>query len=92
MSTNRRGFLTATAAGLAVAGLAGSAHGKAQTRRIAIEEAFATPELVKAWLEIARADPSASLDMTTGILWIFGNSRPGSNQDRFRRKLLDLET
>ena len=91
MSTNRRGFLTATAAGLAVTGLAGPALGKAQTRRIATEEAFATPELVKAWLEIARADPSSSLDFPTGILWIFGNSRPGSNQDRFRRKLLDLD-
>lgn len=95
MSTSRRGLLTGTTAGLAAAGLAASAAGqarKAPIRRIATEEAFATPELVKAWLEIAHANPGASLDVPTGILSIFDNPRPGSNQDRFRRQLLDLDT
>ena len=94
MSTNRRGFLTGTAAGLAATTLAGAARGEAQktpTRKIATEEAFATPELVKAWLEIARAHPESSLDIPTGILSIFDNPRPGSNQDGFRRRLLDLD-
>jgi 5-carboxyvanillate decarboxylase len=95
MVTTRRGLLTGTAAGLTVAGLAASVNGqvgKSSTRRIATEEAFATPELVKAWLEIARTDPQSSLDVPTGILSIFDNPRPGSNQDRFRRQLLDLDT
>jgi 5-carboxyvanillate decarboxylase len=61
-------------------------------RRIATEEAFATPELASAWLDIARSDPAASLDIPTGILSIFANPAPGSNQDRFRRQLLDLDT
>lgn len=94
MSTNRREFLTGTAAGLAATTLAGPARGEARktpTRRIATEEAFATPELAKAWLEIARKDPGSSLDIATGILSIFDNPRPGSNQDRFRRGLLDLD-
>lgn len=93
MTTSRRGFLTATTAGIAAASLTTSTSGqalRAPIRRIATEEAFATPELVKAWLEIARADPQASLDIPTGILSIFDNPRAGSNQDRFRRQLLDL--
>ncbi|QNA83490.1 amidohydrolase [Sphingomonas sp. So64.6b] len=93
MSTSRRGFLTAAAGGIAVAGLSaasGQSH-KVPIRKIATEEAFATPGLVKAWLEIARTDPGASLDVPTGILSIFDNPRPGSNQDRFRRQLLDLD-
>lgn len=95
MSTSRRGFLTGATAGLAAAGLSASANGLARpvpVRKIATEEAFATPELVTAWLEIARIDPGASLDVPTGILSIFANPRPGSNQDRFRRQLLDLDT
>jgi predicted TIM-barrel fold metal-dependent hydrolase len=94
LSANRREFLTGAAAGLAATTLAGPARGEARntpTRKIATEEAFATPELVKAWLEIARADPKASLDIPTGILWIFDNPRPGSNQDRFHRGLLNLD-
>ncbi|MGY4399148.1 5-carboxyvanillate decarboxylase [Sphingomonas sp. UYAg733] len=93
MSTSRRGFLTAAAGGIAVAGLsaASSQSHKVPIRKIATEEAFATPGLVKAWLEIARTDPGASLDVPTGILSIFDNPRPGSNQDRFRRQLLDLD-
>jgi 5-carboxyvanillate decarboxylase len=94
MTTTRRGFLTGATAGLATAGLAASASGQARgspIRKIATEEAFATPELVKAWLEIARTDPGSSLDVPTGILSIFDNPRPGSNQDRFRRQLLDLD-
>jgi 5-carboxyvanillate decarboxylase len=95
MGTNRRGFLAGASAGLAATALSASAADKdvkAPMRRIATEEAFATPELVKAWLEIARAKPAASLDVPTGILSIFDNPRPGSNQDRFRRQLLDLDT
>ncbi|PSJ40637.1 amidohydrolase family protein [Allosphingosinicella deserti] len=95
MTTSRRRFLTGTTAGLALAGVAAKAKGQARparVRRIATEEAFATPELVKAWLDIARADPGSSLDVSTGILSIFDNPRPGSNQDRFRRQLLDLDT
>ena len=61
------------------------------TRRIATEEAFATPELAAAWLEIAKADPAASLDVQTAIQFIFDNPPSGSNPDRFRRQLLDLE-
>ncbi len=94
MSTSRRGFLTGTTAGLAMAGLSSPASGQAPTApvwKIATEEAFATSELVTAWLEIARSDPGASLDVPTGIRSIFDNPRPGSNQDRFRRQLLDLD-
>ena len=77
-----------------MAGLAASKDALARTvpiRKIAAEEAFATPELVKAWVEVARADPASSLDVQTGILSIFDNPRPGSNQNWFRRKLLDLD-
>ncbi len=94
MNTNRRSFLTASAATLAASALAGPTSAKAgisPIRRIATEEAFATPELAKAWLEITRLKPESSLDIPTGILSIFGNPRPGSNQDRFRRQLLDLD-
>ncbi|NIJ21370.1 putative TIM-barrel fold metal-dependent hydrolase [Sphingomonas naasensis] len=93
MRTNRREFLAATTAGIAAASLGAPADGRPQApiRRIATEEAFATPELVKAWLAIARAEPGSSLDVPTGILSIFDNPRPGSNQDRFRRQLLDLD-
>ncbi|CAH0356503.1 MAG: amidohydrolase family protein [Sphingobium sp.] len=94
MSTSRRDFLAGSSAGFAATALSTKVH--AQTprvpiRKIATEEAFATAELVKAWLEIARAQPSSSLDVQTGILSIFDNPRPGSNQDRFRRQLLDLD-
>jgi len=63
-----------------------------RVRKIATEEAFATAELQAAWLDVARNDPAASLDVPTGILSIFNDPAPGSNQDRFRRQLLDLET
>ena len=36
-----------------------------QTRKIATEEAFATPDLVKTWLEIARAHPGSTVDKET---------------------------
>lgn len=93
MSTSRRKFLKGATAGLAMAGLtveASSQSSPTRVRKIATEEAFATAELVKAWLEIARADPTSSLDVATGIKSIFDNPRAGSNQDRFRRRLLDL--
>jgi 5-carboxyvanillate decarboxylase len=94
MRTTRRGFLGGTTVGLAMTGAIVSARGQPSVpiRKIATEEAFATPALVKEWLEIARTDPQASLDVPTGILSIFDNPRPGSNQDRFRRQLLDLDT
>ena len=94
MSASRRRFLVDTTAGLAIAGLSVNAFAQAtkqRIRKIATEEAFATPDLVKAWLEIARTDPKSSLDVATGIKSIFDNPRPGSNQDRFRRQLLDLD-
>ncbi|RYE70524.1 MAG: amidohydrolase [Rhizobiaceae bacterium] len=94
MGSTRRTFLTGTTGGLAAAALSAPASGGAsakRVRKIATEEAFATPELVKAWLEIARAAPGSSLDVPTGILSIFDNPRPGSNQDQFRRQLLDLD-
>lgn len=62
-----------------------------RVRRIATEEAFATPELVEAWLEIARTNPEASLDVNTGIKSIFDNPAVGSNQERFKRQLLDFD-
>ncbi|RYG55941.1 hypothetical protein EON80_29955, partial [bacterium] len=94
MTTSRRKFLGATTAmlGASVASRPASAQlAKAPLRKIATEEAFATPELAKAWLEIARSEPNSSLDIPTGILSIFDNPRPGSNQDRFRRQLLDVD-
>jgi 5-carboxyvanillate decarboxylase len=94
MGTSRRGFLTGTTVAMAVAGLNANASGQARRvplRKIATEEAFATAGLVDAWLDIARAAPGMSLDVPTGILSIFDNPRPGSNQDRFRRQLLDLD-
>ena len=95
MGTDRREFLIGTTAGLATVGLAAGAQaqiGVRRVRKIATEEAFATPELVKAWLEIARTDPKSSLDVPTAIRSIFDNPPPGSNQDKFRRRLLDLDT
>jgi 5-carboxyvanillate decarboxylase len=94
MQTDRRRLLSGAASGLIAAPLIGTvsaALGATSIRRIATEEAFATPELVKAWLEIARSQPESSLDIPTGILSIFDNPRPGSNQDRFRRQLLDVD-
>lgn len=91
MTIDRRAFITHSTAGLASAALAarGSAQSPQRLRKIATEEAFATPELVAAWLEIARGNPTASLDIPTGINFIFNNPPPGSNPDRFRRQLLD---
>lgn len=94
MTTSRRRFLAATTAmlGASAASRTVSAQiAKVPSRKIAAEEAFATPELAKAWLEIARSEPDSSLDIPTGILSIFGDPPPGSNQDRFRRQLLDLD-
>jgi len=93
-TTSRRKFLAASTASLAAAAVTTSVRSQVRAtplRKIATEEAFATPALVKAWLEIARTDPGSSLDVQTGILSIFDNPKPGSNQDRFRRQLLDLD-
>lgn len=92
MAIDRRSFIARSSAGLAIAAssVAQPAETARPVRRIATEEAFATPELVEAWLEIARNDPSASLDIPTGINFIFNNPPPGSNPDRFRRQLLDI--
>jgi 5-carboxyvanillate decarboxylase len=94
MHMDRRRFLSGAASGLIAApliGTAAAALGATSIRKIATEEAFATPELVKAWLEIARSQPESSLDVSTAIRSIFDNPRPGSNQDGFRRQLLDVD-
>ena len=93
MPIDRRTLIGAAASGIAAVAL--SQHATAtdrhsRTRKIATEEAFATPELVASWLEIAQRHPEASLDIATGINSIFNNPAPGSNQDRFRRQLLDI--
>lgn len=93
MAIDRRRFVGGMTAGAATMAVSAAARGRAargRVRKIATEEAFATPELVAAWLEIARRDPAASLDVPTGILSIFDNPKLGSNQDRFRRQLLDV--
>lgn len=97
MTIDRRTLLRAASAGVAAAAsappsAAAAAPSPAGVRKIATEEAFATAELAAAWLDIARSDPAASLDVPTGILSIFNDPAPGSNQHRFRRQLLDLET
>jgi 5-carboxyvanillate decarboxylase len=93
MPLNRRQMLLmAAAAATTVRPQSLTAATQTPPRRIATEEAFATPELVAEWLAIARSNPSASLDVPTGIQSIFDNPKPGSNQDRFRRKLLDLDS
>src|SRR5687768_409709 len=77
-------ILSGAASGLIAAPLIGTvsaALGATSIKKIATEEAFATPELVKAWLEIARYQPESSLDVSTAIRSIFDNPRPGSNQD-----------
>ena len=97
MPTDRRTFLGGAASGLIAAPLIGTVSAApaitaaASVRKIATEEAFATPELVKAWLQIARSQPESSLDVSTAILSIFNNPPSGSNQDRFRRQLLDVD-
>lgn len=90
MEIGRRAVL-ATPIALAAGGLTGAAA-PLPVRRIATEEAFATPELVAAWLEIARSAPDSHLDIPSGIRSIFDNPAPGSNQDRFRRQLLDFDS
>lgn len=92
MTIDRRSFIAQSSAGVAAAAISAKSYAKLaqRQRRIATEEAFATPQLVEAWLEIARTDPSASLDIPTGINFIFNNPPPGSNPDRFRRQLLDV--
>lgn len=93
MTVDRRTVIGATTAGLIGAALAPQAAKAMSTpriRKIATEEAFATPELVAAWLDIAHRDPAASLDVPTGISFIFDNPPPGSNRERFKRQLLDI--
>lgn len=90
MKFDRRTVLASV--GIAAAPLGSRVKAQQQrTRLIATEEAFATPELVADWLQIARSDPGSSLDIPTQIIPIFDNPRPGSNQDRFRRQLLDVD-
>jgi predicted TIM-barrel fold metal-dependent hydrolase len=93
MTANRRAILKGLSASMAattsLAAAVGQAPPRPRVRRIATEEAFATPELVAAWLDIARRDPNASLDVPTGILSIF-DPRPGSIQEGFRRQALDM--
>lgn len=82
-----------TVIGLAAAAMAAPALSTMQAkklRRIATEEAFATPELAKAWLEIARTNPDVSLDVQTGIKFLFDNPPAGSGPDRYRRQALDF--
>lgn len=91
MIIDRRSVLTSSgiaAAALATRSVAQGRHGR--PRRIATEEAFATPELAAAWLDIARNAPDANLDYRTQILSIFDNPRSGSGSDGFRRRLLDV--
>lgn len=93
MGIDRRTLIGATSAGVVGAALAPRsvmASSASTVRKIATEEAFATPELVAAWLEIGRRDPAASLDVPTGISFIFDNPPPGSNRERFKRQLLDI--
>lgn len=95
MSTDRRTFIGQVSGSLATAALATHVEARPtppQVRKIATEEAFATPELAAAWLAVARGDPSASLDNQTAINFIFNNPLPGSNPGRFRRQLLDLDS
>lgn len=87
---DRRSFLGMSGALLMAESSKLAAATPQRMRRIATEEAFATQSLVDAWLEIARSGRSKSLDVPTGILSIFDNPKPGSNQDRFRRQLLDI--
>lgn len=88
---DRRSFLGITgASAAALAAPIAVAATRRKLRRIATEEAFATPALVAAWLDIARRGASKSLDVPTGIQSIFDNPKPGSNQNRFRRQLLDI--
>lgn len=94
MSIDRRTLLGIASSGVVGITLATEATAATYTprpRKIATEEAFTTAELVSAWLEIARRSPNASLDVPTGILSIFNNPAEGSNQDRFRRQLLDID-
>lgn len=93
MTIDRREFVAGVSTSAAIVATETTTRAQTATgfmRKIATEEAFATPELVSAWLEIARTDPSASLDIPTGINFIFNNPPPGSNPDRFRRQLLDI--
>lgn len=93
MTIDRRtllGIASSTVAGVALTTQTGVANAQPGMRKIATEEAFATAELVAAWLEIARRDPTASLDIPTGISFIFDNPPSGSNAERFKRQLLDI--
>ncbi|WP_207868874.1 amidohydrolase family protein [Brevundimonas goettingensis] len=94
MSIHRRTLLAAASAGVAASAMASRAIAgpPPRFRKIATEEAFATTELQTAWLDVAKNSHAASLDVPTGILSIFNDPAPGSNQDRFRRQLLDVET
>ena len=87
---DRRSFLSMTGAAVAAGSKLSAAVPHRKVRRIATEEAFATSALVKEWLQIARSGASNSLDIPTGVSFIFDNPPPGSNAARFKRQLLDI--
>lgn len=92
MSMNRREFVAAAgvASGLAGTASLAQAAGKARIRTIAAEEGFATPEYVKAMVEIARSDWK-NQDLNT---WYRLGMRPPAGQtDRWtplRDRFVDL--
>jgi predicted TIM-barrel fold metal-dependent hydrolase len=101
MDLHRRTFLAGASAVLAGAasgsadpavaqGPAGQSAARQHFRRIATEEAFATPELAEAWRETVRNAQNSNLDVPF-IRSIFDNPVPGSIRDEFRRRLLDIE-
>lgn len=99
MGIRRRTFLGGASASLLAANSAGATAvspaeagkiARHRFRRIATEEAFATPELAQAWREIVRTAPSDNLDIPF-IRSIFDNPAPGSIRDHFRTGLLDIE-
>jgi len=101
MGLHRRGFLAGASAVLSGAFTGDmdlteaepqSDHGGSppRFRRIATEEAFATPALAAAWRELARNAPNSNLDIPF-IRSIFDDPERGSIREEFRRRLLDLE-
>lgn len=96
MPIRRRTFLGGAAAVLAAGGVTGTEKvsgqqpvGPLKMRKIATEEAFATPELAAAWKEITRSAPSTNLDIPF-VKSIFDSPEPGSLRDQFRHALLDI--
>lgn len=97
MAIRRRTFLGGAAAILAAGGVTAPENASSRPpisspkmRKIATEEAFATPELAAAWKEISRSAPSTNLDIPF-VKSIFDSPEPGSLRDQFRTALLDIE-